>query len=133
LKEYTEFKNKLTDENKKLLNSNKQFYELTFSNIGGLVMPLIIEATYVDNTTEVFRIPAEIWVQYQDKVSRVLILDKEVISFRLDPFLETADTDFSNNNWPRIVQPTRYDMFKQKQIGENPMQRQKRVDELNKQ
>ncbi len=133
MKEYVEFKNKLSDEDKKLLNSNKQFYELTFSNIGGLVMPLIIEATYADNTTEVFRIPAEIWVQYQDKVSRVLILDKEVISFRLDPFLETADTDFSNNNWPRIVQPTRYDLFKQKQTGENPMQRQKKVDELNKQ
>lgn len=133
MKEYVEFKNKLTDEDKKLLNSNKQFYELSFSNIGGLVMPLIIEATYADNTTEVFRIPAEIWVQYQDKVSRVFILDKEVISFRLDPFLETADTDFSNNNWPRIVQPTRYDLFKQKQTGENPMQRQKKVDELNKQ
>ncbi len=133
MKEYVEFKNKLTDEDKKLLNSNKQFYELTFSNIGGLVMPLIIEATYADNTTEVFRIPAEIWVQYQDKVSRVFILDKEVISFRLDPFLETADTDFSNNNWPRIVQPTRYDLFKQKQTGENPMQRQKRVEDLNKQ
>jgi hypothetical protein len=133
MKEYVEFKNKLTDDDKKLLNSNKQFYELTFSNVGGLVMPLIIEATYVDNTTEVFRIPAEIWVQYQDKVSRVFILDKEVISFRLDPFLETADTDFSNNNWPRIVQPTRYDLFKQKQTGENPMQRQKKVDELNKQ
>ncbi len=133
MKEYVEFKNKLTDDDKKLLNSNKQFYELTFSNIGGLVMPLIIEATYADNTTEVFRIPAEIWVQYQDKVSHVFILDKEVISFRLDPFLETADTDFSNNNWPRIVQPTRYDLFKQKQTGENPMQRQKRVEDLNKQ
>jgi hypothetical protein len=133
MKEYVEFKNKLSDEDKKLLNSNKQFYELSFSNIGGLVMPLIIEATYADNTTEVFRIPAEIWVQYQDKVSRVFILDKEVISFRLDPFLETADTDFSNNNWPRIVQPTRYDLFKQKQTGENPMQRQKKVDDLNKQ
>jgi len=132
MKEYVEFKNKLTDEDKKLLNSNKQFYELSFSNIGGLVMPLIIEATYADNTTEVFRIPAEIWVQYQDKVSRVFILDKEVISFRLDPFLETADTDFSNNNWPRIVQPTRYDLFKQKKTEENPMQRQKKVDELNK-
>ncbi len=130
MKEYTDFKNKLTEEDKKLLNSNKQFYELSFSNVGGLVMPLIIEVTYVDNSTEVIRIPAEIWAQYQDKVSRVLILDKEVISFRLDPFLETADTDFSNNNWPRIVTPTRYDLFKQKQTGENPMQRQKRLDEL---
>ena len=132
-KEYAEFMSKLSDEDKQLLNSNKQFYELTFSNIGGLVMPLIIEVTYADNSTEVIRIPAEIWRQYENKVSRVLILNKEVISFRLDPFLETADTDLNNNSWPARVEPTRYELFKQKQTNENPMQRQKRVEELNKQ
>lgn len=130
MKEYETFMNKLSEEDKILLNSNKQFYELTFSNIGGLVSPLIIEVTYADNSTEVIRIPAEIWRQYEDKVSRVLILDKEVISFRLDPFLETADTDFNNNNWPKIIQPTRYELFKQKNTNENPMQRQKKVDEI---
>ncbi|MCE2713045.1 MAG: M1 family metallopeptidase [Cryomorphaceae bacterium] len=130
IKEYEEFQKKLSPEDKKLLSSNKQFYELTFSNIGGLVMPLIIEATYADNTKEVFRIPAEIWRQYEEKVSKVLILDKEVISFRLDPFLETADTDLENNSWPKQVLPTRYDLFKQKQTGENPMQRQKRLESL---
>jgi hypothetical protein len=132
-KEYAEFAGKLSEEDRKLLNSSKQFYELTFSNIGGLVMPLIIEVTYADNSTEVIRIPAEIWRQYENKVSRVLILNKEVISFRLDPFLETADTDFNNNSWPARVEPTRYELFKQKQLNENPMQRQKRVDELIKQ
>ena len=130
IKEYEEFQKKLSLEDKKLLSSNKQFYELTFSNIGGLVMPLIIEVTYADNTKEVIRIPAEIWRQYEDKVSKVLILDREVISFRLDPFLETADTDLGNNSWPKQVLPTRYDLFKQKQTGENPMQRQKRLESL---
>lgn len=130
-KEYDEFTKKLSDEDKALLNSNKQFYELNFTNIGGIPMPLIINVTYADNSTEVIRIPAEIWRQYEDKVSRVLILDKEVTSFRLDPFLETADTDLDNNSWPKVVQPTRYDLFKQRAPAENPMQRQKRVDELN--
>lgn len=132
-KEYEEFMKKLSEEDKALLNSNKQFYELNFTNIGGIVMPLIIQVTYTDNSTETIRIPAEIWRQYEDKVSRVLILDKEVLSFRLDPFLETADTDLDNNSWPKVVQPTRYDLFKQKGTNENPMQRQKRVDEINKQ
>lgn len=132
-KEYDDFKQKLTAEDLKLLNSNKQFYELTFSNIGGLVSPLIIEITFVDNSTEVIRIPAEIWRQYENKVSKVLIFDKEVISFRLDPFLETADTDLNNNSWPTRIEPTRYELFKQKSMGENPMQRQKRVEELQKQ
>ena len=130
IKEYEEFQKKLNDEDKKLLADNKQFYELTFTNIGGLVMPLIIEVTYADNSTEIIRIPAEIWRQYEDKVSKVLILNKEAISFRLDPFLETADTDLDNNSWPKRVQPTRYDLFKQKQTGENPMQRQKRLESL---
>jgi hypothetical protein len=132
-KEYDDFKQKLTAEDLKLLNSNKQFYELTFSNIGGLVTPLIIEVTFVDNSTEVIRIPAEIWRQYENKVSKVLIFDKEVISFRLDPFLETADTDLNNNSWPARIEPTRYELFKQKTSGENPMQRQKRLEELQKQ
>lgn len=130
IKEYEEFMSKLTDEDKKLLNANKQIYELTFTNIGGLVMPLIIEVTFADNTTEIIRIPAEIWRQYEYQVSRVFIFDKEVISFRLDPYLETADTDLDNNSWPRRIIPTRYELFKQKQINENPMQRQKRVEQL---
>jgi aminopeptidase N len=132
-KEYEEFVAKLSKEDLQLLNANKQFYELSFSNIGGLVMPLIIEVTFADNTVEIIRIPAEIWRQYEDKVSKVFIFDKEVISFRLDPNLETADTDFSNNSWPKRVEPTRYELFKQKQTnGENPMQRQKRVQEAEK-
>jgi hypothetical protein len=129
-KEYEEFMNKLSPEDKKLLNSNKQFYELSFTNKGGLVMPLIIEVTFVDNTTQVIRIPAEIWRMYEDKVSKVLILEKEAKSFRLDPFLETADTDLNNNSWPANVEPTRYELFQQKKMNENPMQRQKRVEEI---
>ncbi|MEN9401164.1 MAG: hypothetical protein RL632_2267 [Bacteroidota bacterium] len=132
-KEYAEFLAKISKEDLQLLNANKQFYELTFSNIGGLVMPLIIEVTFADNTVEIIRIPAEIWRQYENKVTKVFIFDKEVISFRLDPNLETADTDFSNNSWPKRVEPTRYELFKQKQMnGENPMQREKRVLEAEK-
>jgi hypothetical protein len=52
---------------------------------------------------------------------------------RLDPFLETADTDLNNNSWPKEVLPTKYQLFKQQTVKENPMQRQKRIDELNKQ
>jgi DNA polymerase III delta prime subunit len=61
------------------------------------------------------------------------ILDKEIKSLRLDPFLETADTDLNNNTWPKELQPTKYQLFKQQTVRENPMQRQKRLEELNKQ
>ncbi|MBU3659984.1 MAG: M1 family peptidase, partial [Flavobacteriales bacterium] len=132
-KEYEEFLAKADKKDIEFLNSGKQFYEVTFSNIGGLPMPLIIEFTFTDDSKKVVRIPAEIWRMYEDKVSKVFILDKEVKSLRLDPFLETADTDLNNNTWPKIMQPTKYQLFKQQTSKENPMQRQKRVDELNKQ
>lgn len=132
-KEYEDFLAKADKKDIEFLNSGKQFYEVTFSNIGGLPMPLIIEFTFNDDTKKVVRIPAEIWRMYEDKVSKVFILDKEVKSLRLDPFLETADTDLNNNTWPKTMQPTKYQLFKQQTSKENPMQRQKRVDELNKQ
>jgi hypothetical protein len=65
---------------------------------------------------------------YEDKVSKVFIFDKELKSVRLDPFLETADTDLDNNSWPRELQPSRYQLFKQQQAKENPMQREKRMN-----
>ena len=132
-KEYNDFKTRIDKDELALLNSNKQFYELSFSNIGGLVMPLILEFTFADGTKEVRRIPAEIWRMYEDKVTKLFIFDKQVESVRLDPFLETADTDLDNNSWPTEKQPTRYQLFKQQNTNrENPMQRQKKVDELNK-
>jgi hypothetical protein len=132
IEEFKTFNSKLSAEDSMLLNSNKQFYELTFSNVGGLVMPIILEIVYADNTVEVKRFPAEIWRQFEEKVSKVLILDKEVVSFRLDPFLETADTDVDNNSWPRREEPSRFELFQMQKSGENLMQRQKRVEELNK-
>ena len=134
-KEYERFLTRINDKHKSLFNANKYFYELTFRNIGGLVMPLIIKITYLDESTEIIRIPAEIWRRSEDLVSKVFILDKEVAFFRLDPLLETADTDLYNNAWPREVVPSRYDLFKERKMRsqkrENPMQRQKRVDQLN--
>ncbi len=131
-KDYETFLAKIDAKDLELLNSNKHFYEVSFSNIGGLVMPLIVEFTFSDDSKKVIRIPAEIWRKSEEKVSKVFILDKEVISFRLDPFLETADTDLDNNTWPKKVFPSRYQLFKQQETQGNPMQRQKKVDALEK-
>jgi len=129
-KEYEEFKQKTNEKDLALLNVGKHFYEVHFENVGGLVMPLIIRFTFTDDGTEVIRIPVEIWRQYEDKVSKVFIFDKEVKEIRLDPFLETADVDLNNNSWPAEIQPSRYQLFKQNQPKENPMQRQKRVEAI---
>lgn len=130
--QYDEIKKKLTQEELQMLNSGKHFYELKFTNVGGLVSPIIIQANFADGTNKVIRIPAEIWRKEEYKVSKVLIFDKEVKSIQIDPFLETADCDVDNNAWPSKMEPTRYQLFQKARDRENPMQRQKRVDELNK-
>ncbi|WP_343604896.1 M1 family metallopeptidase [Fluviicola sp.] len=130
-KEYEEFQAKLTPEQKKLLESKKQFYELAFTNKGGLVSPLVIQAKFADGTDQVIRIPAEIWRMDETTVTKVFIFDQPVVSFQLDPFLETADCDTDNNAYPHVSGPTRFQLFQQKQNGENPMQRQKRMQSGN--
>ncbi|MCH2230319.1 MAG: M1 family metallopeptidase [Crocinitomicaceae bacterium] len=129
-KEFEDFKATLTKEQLEILNSGKQIYEVKFSNLGGIPMPLILEFTFADNTTEVIRVPAEIWRRHEENVSKVFVFNKEVSSLRLDPFLETADTDLNNNSWPVAKSPSRYELFKKKNTRENPMQRDKRLKEL---
>ncbi len=129
---YAENKKKMSAEELALLNSNKQFYELKFTNKGGLVSPIIIQANFEDGTNKVTYIPAEIWRKEEFKVSKVMIYDKKVISFQIDPFLETADTDVDNNAWPQKNEPTRFELFQQQREKENPMQRAKRAEELMK-
>ncbi|MBS1621153.1 MAG: M1 family metallopeptidase [Bacteroidetes bacterium] len=113
--------------------ANKFFYELEFSNKGGLVMPLIIQWNYKDGTSEIDRIPAQIWRLNENKVSKFFMKDKEVASIKLDPMRETADINESNNSWNSIPQPSKFALFKQKMGpargaqsgGTNPMQKAK--------
>ena len=45
------------------------------------------------------------------------------ISFVLDPFQQTADTDLSNNAFPRQPSASRFELFQQQQQAQpNPMQ-----------
>jgi len=122
-KEADEILSKLTPQQRALLDKEMYFYEIHFKNIGGLVMPLIVEFTYADGTTEVHRIPAEIWKLDSKNVSRIFITNKLATKIVLDPFLETADTDVSNNYWQNLPPPTRHDLFKQRVNTQNDMQR----------
>ena len=92
---------------------NKHFYELKFSNKGGLVMPVILEWTYADGTKEYEKIPAQIWRKNEKGFTKVFIKDKQVVSIKLDPMRETADIDETNNKWPTVSQPSKFTVFKQ--------------------
>ncbi len=124
-REYETFQAGLTDDDRSELSDASHFYELTVRNNGGLVMPVIVEWTYADGTTEVDRIPAEIWRYNDQEVTKVFVKDQEATRVVLDPFLETADVDRSNNYYPsRPTEPSRFELFNQEDAPEkNPMQR----------
>jgi Peptidase family M1 domain len=110
------------DEATKAQIQSKQFYELQFSNKGGLVMPIIIEWTYKDGTKEIERIPAQVWRKNEGHVTKVFAKDKEVVSIKLDPNRETADIDESNNSWPVVKTESKFEVFKAKAQGVRPSQ-----------
>ncbi|HQW05607.1 MAG TPA: M1 family metallopeptidase [Flavobacteriales bacterium] len=128
--EYEQWKKGLEPEELALLNADIHLYELQFKNIGGLVMPVILEWEYTDGSKEVDRIPAEIW-KTSDEVSKVFVKRKEVKSVTLDPFLETADCDLNNNSWPPRMIPTRFDIYKEREREHpNPMQMERMKKEV---
>ena len=112
---YQQYVASLNEEERKIVNSGKIFYELDLANKGGLMMPVIIQFSYEDGTKEVRRIPAEIWRHNNTKVTKVFMVDKPVASFLIDPYQETTDIDVSNNALPLQVPPTRFQVFKQQQ------------------
>lgn len=107
--------------------AKKNYYELFFSNRGGLVMPLIIEWTYADGTLEIERIPAEIWRKNERQVTKTFVKEKPVTSVRLDPYRETADIDESNNTAPMPAEPRLFKVYKKhrEEPKLNPMQKVK--------
>jgi len=110
----SEFMNSVDDAAIKKRNADKNFYEITFKNKGGLVMPIIIEWTFKDGTKEVDRLPAEIWRQNEEEVTKVFAKSKEVVNIELDPFKETADTYTDDNVFPRVESPSKFEEFKKK-------------------
>lgn len=111
---YGEFANRLDDKAMISKMENKNFYEITLSNKGGLIMPVIIEWTYKDGSKEIEQLPAEIWRINETKVTKVFAKDKEVVNVVIDPLKETADISIENNTFPKNAQPSKFDELKKK-------------------
>ncbi|WP_220494776.1 M1 family metallopeptidase [Lacibacter sediminis] len=121
------------DQENKSKWANKNFYELSFTNKGGMVMPVIVEWTYKDGTKETDRVPVNVWKLNENKFTKVFIKDKEVAAIRIDPMRETADIDESNNLWPVKEMPSKFNLFRQgggpvrgASAGGNSMQREQK-------
>ena len=105
-----EYVNKnFTAEEKSKLREPKYFYQVTFDKPGGLVMPIIVEITFEDGTTENHYFPAQIWRMNDKEVSRTFATDKVISKIVVDPKLETADIDANNNTWPKTEVKSKFD------------------------
>jgi hypothetical protein len=121
-------------EEKMRIAGEVRMYELSLSNKGGLVMPIIIEWTYIDGTKDTTRIGVNVWRRNEQKVTKSFMKMKEVASIKLDPNRETADINEKNNVWPAdAVAPSTFQLFKQRTErvgrrgapnGNNPMQKE---------
>jgi hypothetical protein len=127
--EYEKTISGLSNEEKELQNSTSFFYEIEIERIGDLVMPVIYEIIYENGNTELIRIPAEIWRKGERKITRVHKTDNKILKFNLDPYLETADIDTSNNSYPREDKMSQFEIFKRRGQGnqENPMQKNNKL------
>jgi len=94
-------------EDKALLQSNLCFYVVEVENKGGLVAPVVIETLLEDGSSEEVRVPVEVWRRGPKSISKLIMTTQPVLAFELDPHLETADADLTNNSWPPKLEPTR--------------------------
>ncbi len=109
---YRDFRARINDNEIRGKLENKNIYEVTFKNTGGLVMPVIIEWTYKDGTKELEKLPAEIWRINEKEVKKVFVKDKEVINIVIDPKLETADVNIGDNVFPKKATESKFDQLK---------------------
>ena len=102
---------KFTPEERAKLASPKYFYEVTFEKPGDMLMPVIAELTFEDGTSEIYTFPVQIWRKNQQSVSRVFATQKAVKKITVDPKLQTADVDVTNNVWPKEEAKSKFDQI----------------------
>ena len=136
--EYNEMLDGMDAEDRGMLADGKNYYQVDIRRIGGLVMPVIVELELENGERIRHHVPAEIWKMDDEVVSKVFVTPMPAVRIVLDPNLETADTDNTNNAWPPRPEPSRFELYKERQGrrggggGENPMQRAIRSGELKK-
>ncbi|MBB3117973.1 M1 family metallopeptidase [Pseudoduganella violacea] len=118
---YQEDVEKLEPWEKELLAQGKHIYLVDFSNLGGMVMPLILELELKSGKKYIERVPAEVWRYSPKKITKLIVTDEPLVGLTHDPYWETADIDNSNNAWPRKLTPSRLELYKMEQGRDNLM------------
>ena len=109
---YGDYRNRVNDAEIKQKLADKNIYEVTLKNKGGLVTPVIVEWTYKDGSKETERIPAEIWRLNEQEVKKVFVKDKEVTNVVIDPAGETGEVNPADNVFPKKATESKFDQLK---------------------
>jgi hypothetical protein len=138
-KSYEKSLGELSEKDREMLASTDRFYRISFKNVGGLIMPIILLITYEDGSTQEIRLPAEIWRVDSNACDTLVISEQPIAKIELDPYRETADINRDNNYFPTVFEPTRFQLFKALRAGrgggggaggdDNPMSRARRAEE----
>lgn len=102
-----------TAEERANLKSPKYFYQLSFNKPGGLVMPVIVEYTYADGSSEIVRYPVQVWRKNDLEFNKVVATEKEIVKIVVDPKQETADVNTDNNTWPQEEKEDKFQQMKE--------------------
>ncbi|MNK21051.1 hypothetical protein D3C87_393020 [compost metagenome] len=73
--------------------------QITVENLGQLPMPTTVEVKFKDGTTEVVKLPVEVWKRNTEWTFQ-LDSTKEVTQVKLDPQSAVPDVNAKNNIWP---------------------------------
>ena len=111
---YGQFLSRLDEPELRKQLYSKNIYEITIKNVGGLVMPVTIQWQYTDGTSEIDTLPAEIWRHNEYETTETFIKEKQVAKVVLDPNFEFADTNTTNNSFPKVEEASEFDQFKNK-------------------
>lgn len=128
-KNYNKKNSQREDDELDIIEEDSYYYEVAFENVGGLIMPIIFEVTYEDNSTEVIKLPAEIWRKNNNTFTKLIKSNQLITKIELDPFYQTADINRDNNYYPARPVEDRFEVFKEKkEKGQNEMQKAKSID-----
>ena len=89
-------------------------------NVGGLIMPLVLDIEFTNGRKRRLEIPPEIWRMGKDEVKIPFISNRKVREIVLDPDNAFADADLANNRFPREIEEGRFKL-KPREKSPNPM------------
>ena len=75
------------------------YYRVKVENEGRLMMPVELEVTYDDGTTERFDMPVDVWRGNELEYTKGFFSNKKITKVELDPDEVFADVDRENNVW----------------------------------